>query len=133
MLPKKQMTPDMNALHDLTEGDADEVARNVSRIMKVADDMAQDGNARAFELYKLARDTLEILAFDRISRDTLAKISSGDERFQGWTVSNIVKGHMQANQKINAIKEFRSESGLGLKEAKDWVEAYMSEHGMSTF
>jgi ribosomal protein L7/L12 len=120
----------MDALHEMTEGDVAEVARNLARIMRMADEMAQEGNTRAFEMYKLARNGLEILAFDRISRDTLAKISNGNEHFQGWEVSNVVLGYMRNNQKINAIKEFRNETGLALKEAKDWVEAYMSKHGL---
>jgi len=118
----------MNQLHSLTEGDVNEVVRNVSRIMREADVMAAQGSANHFEIYKLARNTLEILAFDRISRDTLARLSVGAEMFQGYTVTDTIKGYIKNSQKINAIKEFRMESGLGLKEAKDWVEAYMTQH-----
>ena len=31
------------------------------------------------------------------------------------------------------FKEFRTQTGLGLKEAKDWVEAYMREHNIHTW
>lgn len=114
----------MNQLHSLTEGDVDEVTRNVARIMREADMMASQGSVSHFEIYKLARNTLEILAFDRISRDTLASLSRGVEMFQGYPVTAVTKEYIAKGMKINAIKEFRGESGLGLKEAKDWVEAY---------
>ena len=123
----------MNQLHSLTEGDVDEVVRNVSRIMREADTMAGQGSTSHFEIYKLARDTLEILAFDRISRDTLARLSVGTEMFLGYLVTAVTKGYMVNNQKINAIKEFRGESGVGLKEAKDWVEAYMQDNNIRPF
>lgn len=120
----------MNELHAMTDGDINTVAAALARIKRLGEDMAMDGSARGFEIYRTARDALEVLAFDRISRETLAKISAGRETFQGHEVSEIVLGYMKNNQKINAIKEFRGESGLGLKEAKDWVEAYMHRHGM---
>ena len=123
----------MQSLHEMSEGDTDELGRNLSQIMAAADAMAAAGVPKAFEIYKLARNSLEILAFDRISRDTLARVSAGCEMFDGWRVTEVVKGFMRAGQKINAIKEFRTESGLGLKEAKDWVEAYMSRNGLPTF
>jgi hypothetical protein len=122
----------MNELHQLAEGDAEAVAKALVRIKRLGEDMAVDGSARGFEIYRTARDALEIMAFDRVSRDTLAKLSNGRPMFQGWEVSEAVLGYMREDKKINAIKEFRSESGLGLKEAKDWVEAYMSQHGMSS-
>ncbi|MFA5311698.1 MAG: 50S ribosomal protein L7/L12 [Methanomassiliicoccales archaeon] len=38
-----------------------------------------------------------------------------------WLIS--ARGFMERDQKISAIKEVRSATGLGLKEAKDYVEA----------
>ncbi len=121
----------MSDLHQLTEGDASTVVKALARIKRLGEDMALDGSARGFEIYRTARDALEVMAFDRISRDALSKLSSGRETFQGWEVSDVVLGFMREDKKINAIKEFRGESGLGLKEAKDWVEAYMSQHGLA--
>lgn len=37
----------------------------------------------------------------------------------------LAKGYMEAGQKIAAIKEVRTGTGMGLKEAKDYVEALM--------
>lgn len=114
----------IESIHELTDGDATEVVAKLVRIKKLADDMAQDGSARAFEIYKMSRDALEIMAFDRISRDTLHKMGSGRPTFKGHLVSENVEDYIRDGKLINAIKEFRSESGLGLKEAKDWCEAY---------
>lgn len=38
------------------------------------------------------------------------------------------QNHVQSNRKIQAIKVARAISGVGLKEAKDFVEEYMSKH-----
>ena len=122
-----------NRVHDMTDGDANDVARILAEIKDLGESLIESGNVRAFRVYKLARDGLEILAFDRISRDVLAKLSAGHETFQGYVVSDVVLGHMRDNKKINAIKEFRTQTGLGLKEAKDWVEAYMREHNIHTW
>lgn len=119
-----------NKVHEMTDGDANDVARILAEIKNIGESLIESGNVRAFRIYKLARDGLEILAFDRISRDVLAKLSAGHETFQGYVVSDVVLGYMRNNQKINAIKEFRTESGLGLKEAKDWVEAYIDKHNI---
>lgn len=117
---------------ELDDGDAGTVSQNLARIMKIAGDMAETGSPQGFRIYKLARDSIEIMAMDRISRDALAKLSTGRETFRGWQVSELVLGYMKNNQKINAIKEFRGESGLGLKEAKDWVEDYMRDKGLDS-
>jgi len=38
---------------------------------------------------------------------------------------------MQSQKKIEAIKIYRQQTGVGLKEAKDAVEALAAEHGIS--
>ena len=124
-----------NELHELTDGDAADLGRILAEIKSLGEALSlrEGGSNQAFRIYKLARDGLEILAFDRISRDVLAKLSAGHETFQGYVVSDVVLGHMRDNKKINAIKEFRTQTGLGLKEAKDWVEAYISDHKIHPF
>lgn len=48
-------------------------------------------------------------------------------------LSEIEKNYAKGGNKINAIKEMRSRTGLGLKEAKDAVEAWMLKNlGYST-
>lgn len=41
-----------------------------------------------------------------------------------------VDGYLHTGQKISAIKLWRAETGLGLKEAKDAVEARQAELGL---
>ena len=43
-------------------------------------------------------------------------------------LSDAVRTHIEAGRKIEAIKALREETGLGLREAKDAVEAYMRDH-----
>jgi hypothetical protein len=42
-----------------------------------------------------------------------------------------VLGLMQGQQKIKAIKLYRERTGVGLKEAKDFVEALAAKHGVA--
>ena len=37
---------------------------------------------------------------------------------------------LKAGKKIRAIKEYRSETGIGLKEAKDFIDKLQEEHGI---
>lgn len=116
----------INNLLELEDTEAMAVARGLSLIMKIASDMAEEGSADAFRIYRTARDSLELMSMDRISRMTLKKLADagGQEVFQGWDVTDAVKHFISRGEKINAIKQIRTETGLGLKEAKDWVEAY---------
>lgn len=116
----------INQLLELEDTEAMAVARGLSLIMKIANDMAEEGSADAFRIYRTARDALELMSMDRISRMTLKKLADagGQETFQGWPVTDAVKHFIGRGEKINAIKQFRHETGLDLKEAKDWVEAY---------
>lgn len=120
----------MPELHELTDSDAQQLGRIVADLLKLGEDLALDGSARGFQVYKLARDAVDILTQDRLSRDTMVKLMAQEELFQGYKVSEIVRHNLTMNKKIDAIKEFRSETGLGLKEAKDWVEAYAAKHNL---
>jgi ribosomal protein L7/L12 len=123
----------MNSLHDLTEGDAGTLVRMLNQIIEIADEQATQGIAGGYQLYKIARDAREIMMWDNISRETMRKLSSSVEMFDGYEVTATALGYMRNKQKINAIKEFRTETGLGLKEAKDWVEAYMAHKGWNVY
>jgi hypothetical protein len=46
-------------------------------------------------------------------------------------LSKIEKDYAKGGNKINAIKELRSRTGLGLKDAKDAVEAWLLKNGLS--
>lgn len=116
----------MNAIADLSDDDSEQLMNKLAAILNLAGKMARDGNPLAHEIYVSARDARDLLTFDAVSRETLRRIT-GRESFQGYDVSDVVKGYIKNGQKINAIKEFRTETGLGLKEAKDWVEAYVDQ------
>jgi hypothetical protein len=42
-----------------------------------------------------------------------------------------ILGLMQGDKKIEAIKVYRARTGVGLKEAKDFVEALAAKHGIN--
>ena len=113
----------MTELSDISQRDSSELALNLSRIRDLADGLAALGTASGHEIYKLARDSLEILCWDQISRDTFKKLT-GQREFRGYTISDTVDTHIRERRHINAIKELREEHGLGLKDAKDLADAY---------
>ncbi len=43
-----------------------------------------------------------------------------------------ILGLMKGGKKIEAVKRYREKTGLGLKEAKDAVEALAAQHGIET-
>lgn len=118
-------------IHSLEDGEAKTVLDHLTKIKHLAESLALDGSSTGFQIYRAARDALEIVAYDAVGRNALKALrSTGDREFRGYAVSDTVLNWMQQDKKINAIKEFRYESGLGLKEAKDWVEAYMQHYGI---
>lgn len=119
------------SLHDLTEGDAQDLARIMAQIKQLGESLAEEGHTRGFQIYKMARDGMEILCFDRISRDALAKLAAASRMFRGYVIDDQVEKHLRSGQIIDAIKQFRMLTGLGLKEAKDWCEAYRSHLGIA--
>lgn len=119
------------SLHDLTEGDAQDLARIMAQIKQLGESLAEEGHTRGFQIYKMARDGMEILCFDRISRDAIAKLAAASRMFRGHVIDDQVEKHIRAGQMIDAIKHLRMLTGLGLKEAKDWCEAYRSHLGIA--
>ena len=110
-------------LSDLNDNDAGAVLKILQRIITISNHDAMSGNGKAHEIYQLARDARDLMTFDQISRETLRRLGASAQEFQGVTISDRVVKHIRAGEKINAIKELRSDSGLGLKEAKDIVES----------
>jgi hypothetical protein len=47
-------------------------------------------------------------------------------------LNHIEKEHLKKGDPIKAIKEVRARLNCGLKEAKDIVDAYRQEHGLTT-
>jgi flagellar motor switch protein FliG len=117
----------VQSVHDLSDSDARRVSMKMVEILKLSEELAGEGSARGFRMYKLSRDILEVLTFDQVSRTTMAKLMDNTSEFQGHEVHADVLSYMKSGQKINAIKRMRELSGMGLKEAKDWVEAYQDQ------
>ena len=122
----------MTELSDISQRDSSELALNLTRIRDIADELAARGTVDAHEIYKLARDSLEILCWDQISRDTFKKLT-GVREFRGYTIGDTVDAYIRAGKLINAIKELRSDTGLDLKGAKDLVDAYRASIGQAPF
>jgi ribosomal protein L7/L12 len=70
-----------------------------------------------------ARGLLQSLEHLKTASETIR--SSVDEEFKRWGLTEAERELVQnPNQYINAIKEVRTRTGLGLREAKDKVDAY---------
>jgi hypothetical protein len=117
----------MQDLHQMAEGDVNTIAKNLAQILEISEGLANGGIAPGFKIYQLARDTLEVLAFDRIGRDTLARLNgrSEPEMFQDYVVHPGVAAFLLNDELIHAIKAFRKEyPETDLKTAKHWCDAY---------
>ena len=120
---------------DLTDGDAALVVQSLMDIMKLADQLSRNSAlnleanlAKAHEIYVRARDARDAMLFDQVTRETVARLSSGTSVVaHGMRLSEQVVGFLRAGQLINAIKELRTDTGCGLKEAKDACE-YARDH-----
>ena len=116
----------MQELSDLNNSEARQLLTKIQQIMHMSHEQAKTGVYASHEVYCLARDCKDLLMFDATSRDMVAKLSQSDQTVvMGQPISDAVKDFVALDRKINAIKQLREESGLGLKEAKDVVEEYM--------
>lgn len=79
------------------------------------------GTAKAMEMW----DNLRPAIGEDLAGDIFFGIMSGN--FNGY-VKVKISGSPDATRKIEAIKAVRAVSGMGLKEAKDFVES-VSQHG----
>lgn len=114
----------IQSLADLTDDDARTVLNSLRDIILLSSEIAVTGNGNGHKIYQLARDARDAMLFDQISRDTIRRLSKGSGVvINGVVISDEVMEHAKAGRKINAIKQLREETMLGLKEAKDIVEA----------
>jgi len=123
----------LTAPEDLTNADAHKLWQNLNRIMNMSNLGAARGDAHHHEIYVLARDCRDMLQFDQVSRDVQARLMQSHDTVHGVHISTTVQAYARNGHKIDAIKQLRSESGLGLKEAKDAVEAWMSQQNVNTW
>lgn len=112
-------------LGNLPDTDFSRLTNIVCEIVGISHGMARNGDPRAHEIYALARDARDLLLLDEVSRETLRRLTGNDRpSVYGVVISREVEDYVKTRQNINAIKLLRTETGLGLKEAKDIVEAY---------
>jgi ribosomal protein L7/L12 len=117
----------MTAVNDLTDAENQKLVLKMKEILRLSDQLTQAGSSPAFQIYKLSRDVLDMISFDQVSREMIARLTHGGEYFEGHEVDAGVLAFMKNNQKINAINLMRELTGMGIREAKDWVEAYMDQ------
>jgi bifunctional N-acetylglucosamine-1-phosphate-uridyltransferase/glucosamine-1-phosphate-acetyltransferase GlmU-like protein len=122
-----------NAVQDLTDDESQQLWTKLNEVIHLSDQMASnESDHRAHRIYKLARDCRDLLVFDQHSREVMRKLTQ-QESYGGLVLTDTVKTLARTNRKIEAIKELRTATGCGLKEAKDAVEAYMAKQGIGTW
>ena len=118
-------------IEDLSNEDAALLLKNIMDIMGIAEKQltSENSNPRVFAVYKLARDSRDLLTQDAASRDVMRRLSRDDTEVKvpqlgtvrvPYELMEYIKSH--SHQKIEAIRQARAVLNLGLKEAKDLVE-----------
>lgn len=121
----------MIKIDDLSNDDAALLLRNIMDIMSITEKQlsSENSNPRVFAVYKLARDSRDLLTQDAASRDVMRRLSRDDTEVKvpqlgtvcvPYDLMEYIKSH--SHQKIEAIRQARAVLNLGLKEAKDLVE-----------
>ena len=121
-------------IEDLSNEDAALLLKNIMDIMGIAEKQltSENSNPRVFAVYKLARDSRDLLTQDAASRDVMRRLSRDDTEVKvpqlgtvrvPYELMEYIKSH--SHQKIEAIRQARAVLNLGLKEAKDLVETIL--------
>lgn len=122
----------LNSASDLSDDESTQLWRKLDEIMLLSDKMAHEGASRGHQIYKLARDCRDLLVFDQHSRQVMRKLTAQEE-YAGLELNDTVKGLVETGRKIDAIRELRTQTGCGLKEAKDAVEEYQRSLGVASW
>lgn len=122
----------INKVSDLSDDESTQLWNKLNEIMQLGDKLASGGASQGHQIYKLARDCRDLLVFDQHSRQVIHKLTAREE-YAGLELGHAVKQLAKSGNKINAIKELRTQTGCGLKEAKDAVEEYLQDMGISTW
>lgn len=121
------------SLANLEDHEAHELAAKIQQIIDLSNIMASNGDSQAHNLYCLARDCKDLLMFDALSRQAIKQLTYDHKiMVNGIEIPQTAIAFIRAGQTINAIKEVRSVSFCGLKEAKDAVEKWASDNGCYT-
>lgn len=116
----------MQELDDLSKSEAEQLRKKLQQIIDLSDAQAKSGVFQSHEIYVLARDCRELLVFDSMSREMMAKLSQPEQVvIKGHLISNAVQQAVAEGRKIEAIKLFREQTGLGLYDAKTIVEEFI--------
>ena len=94
----------------------------MANLEKIVDDLSSLTVLEAAELSKLLEDKWGVSAAAPVSVMAAPGGAAGGEAAEEQTEFNVVLVAF-GEKKINVIKEVRAATGLGLKEAKDLVEA----------
>jgi len=125
----------MSNLNDLDDQDASKLVDKLKQILAISTDAAEKGSGSHHMIYRLARDCLDMLVFDQVSREMVRKMTHGsaDPVVMGYIIPQDVQDLIRSGHLINAIKDMRTLYGLGLKEAKDICERARSELNLYPF
>lgn len=93
----------------------------MSKLQKIVDELSSLTVLEAAELSKLLEETWGVSAAAAVAVAAPAANAGGGAAAEEKTEFDVILEDGGAN-KINAIKEVRAITGLGLKEAKDLVE-----------
>ena len=120
-------------LGDLEDNEAQLLLKKILEIMNISNVIAEQGDASAHKIYALARDCRDLMTFDAVSRKTMQQLTHdlvARVEVDGIEIPPAALDWIKKGMKINAIKEVRTHTGCGLKEAKDAVEKYMCNNNL---
>lgn len=120
----------MEIVENLSENDFTQLVTNLNRIMQIAETQIRKTtmSLEMFQVYKIARDTRDLLGQDITSREVIRKLSADpiniiDTPSGMITVPYELMQYIKSGvNRIEAIKESRTVLNLDLKEAKDLVD-----------
>lgn len=121
-----------NQISDLSDDESTQLWNKLTEILNTSDQMAQTGNPTGHLIYKLTRDCRDLLMFDQQSREISRRLL-GNDTYAGVVLNDTVKALAKSGRKIEAIRELRNNTVIGLREAKDAVEEYQRSIGHADF
>jgi large subunit ribosomal protein L7/L12 len=94
-----------------------------ANLAKIVDDLSALSVLEASELSKMLEEKWGVSAAAPVAVAAAAPAAGGAAAGEAQTEFNVILGAAPADKKIGVIKVVREITGLGLKEAKDLVEA----------
>jgi large subunit ribosomal protein L7/L12 len=94
-----------------------------ANLAKIVDELSALTVIEAAELSKLLEEKWGVSAAAPVAAAAAAPAAGGAAAAEAQTEFNVILASVPADKKINIIKVVREITGLGLKEAKDLVEA----------